>query len=60
VNYIISLFLIWATDKEGNITKSKYNASLNVKICIFQFINSGLFYTISNLLASLISDVNFE
>lgn len=57
-NYVLSLLLIWATKKEGNFTKSKYNASLTLKICIFQFFNSGLFYTLSNLLAIQLTDSN--
>lgn len=59
-NYLLSLVLIWATKKEGNITKSKYNASLTLKICLFQFFNSGLFYTISNLIAINLTDNNVK
>ena len=58
-NYLISRFLLWVTNKEGNLTRSKYNASLNIKICIFQFFNSGIFYTLSNLLATLATEQNF-
>lgn len=57
-NYLLSLLLIWATKKEGNFTKSKYNASLTLKICLFQFFNSGLFYTFSNLMAIQLTDNN--
>lgn len=58
-NYLISRFLFWVTNKEGNMTKSKFNASLNIKICIFQFFNSGIFYTLSNLFATLATEKSF-
>ena len=53
-NYILEELLIWATKKEGNITKSKFNASLNIKVCLFQFFNTGIFYILSHVFALLV------
>ncbi len=49
---------MWATKKEGNFTKSKYNASLNIKVCLFQFFNTGIFYTFSNIIAIELTDTH--
>jgi hypothetical protein len=51
VNYLITVFLIWTTEKEGNLTSTIECQSLTIKIVYFQFINSGIFYTFSNALA---------
>lgn len=51
VNYLITVFFIWSTKKEGNLTFTTENQSLTIKIVYFQFINSGVFYTFANALA---------
>lgn len=57
-NYILEELVCWATAKEGNITKSKFNASLNIKVCLFQFFNTGIFYILAQFMAFKIVGTN--
>ena len=57
-NLLLEELLVWATKKEGNLSKSKYNASLNIKVCLFQFFNAGVFYALSNVMAIWVTTHN--
>ena len=50
-NYLVKVWLIFASKMEGHITHTKENKSLMTKIAFFQFFNAGIFYTLANLLA---------
>ena len=53
-SFIISVFLVFMTDKEGDSTQTKLNSSLLVKVCLFQFFNAGVFNTFARILAQSI------
>ena len=50
-NGIISIFLVFMTAKEGDVTQTNMNASLLIKVCLFEFFNSGVFNTFARILA---------
>lgn len=51
-NWIIQLFLGFTSKKQRNETVTEYNMVLMVKISVFQFLNTGVFVILAQLLAN--------
>ena len=47
----LTLFNGIMTAKEGDVTQTNMNASLLIKVCLFEFFNSGVFNTFARILA---------
>lgn len=59
-NGIIIKFLVFVTKHEGNFTKTDYDQSLMIKICLCSFFNAGIFYSLANIIAQSVSNFNIE
>ena len=50
-NGILSLFLVFMTEIEGDLTQTHMNGSLLIKVAVFEFFNAGIFNIAARILA---------
>lgn len=59
-NAIIVQFLIIATKLEGHETKTNLDESLLIKICLYSFFNTGIFYSLANILVQELNNFDIQ